>query len=179
MRVVLMIIVTILVVFSCRKSAPETVLPLISNNGTHTIGFFLNSEIWIPYDRGKHEQYELPKPTLDKDGHLKISATRIDEKISARNWFCIEIDRGCKSPGSYPISSKSCKSPYQTYYYGRNKNRKEDIYSIDTLQPHFIEVLHLDTINQIISGTFQFDAFTQAGDSIKVRSGRFDLKYED
>ena len=173
-----MIIVTILVVFSCRKNAPNTVLPHITNSGQHTLGFFVNNDIWIPYDRGSHEKHELPPATLDKNGHLKISSTRVDEENSARNWFCLEIESGCDGPGVYPISNRSCKSPYQTYYYGENKNRVADVYSIDTTHLNFIEIHHLDSDEQIISGTFAFDAYTESGDTIKVRSGRFDLRYQ-
>ena len=173
----MMIIFAVLVVFSCRKNAPDSILPPISSNGSHTLGFFLNNNVWVPYDRGMHEQHELPQPVLEHDGHLKITSTRIDEDNNARNWFCLEIEN-CKGPGKYHISNPSCKSAYQTFYYGNNKDKDDENYIIDTLQPHLMEIQYLDTNKQIISGIFSFDAVSQNNqDTIKVRSGRFDLKY--
>lgn len=175
-----MILFVVAIVFSCRKSAPDPILPPLSNSGSHTLGFFINNEVWVPYDRGTFEQHELPHPTLTEEGHLTISSTRIDEANNARNWFCLEIESGCNRPGIYPITNRSCKAPYQTYYYGDNKDRSEDIYYLDTLQPHFIEIQYLDTINKIIAGTFSFNAYSNKNKKlIKVRSGRFDLKYQE
>ena len=44
---------------------------------------------------------------------------------------------------------------------------------------NLLRILKLDTINQIISGTFQFDAINEEDitDTIKIRVGRFDVKF--
>jgi len=170
-----MSIVILMFFVSCQKQPPNQVLPKISNSGQHTLGFLINGESWIPYDRGYHEEFELPPAELSDNGSLKISATRIDDSNYARNWFCIEIEKGCFSPGRYPISNHLCTSPYQTYYYGKNKNDPSETFEIDISQPHFIEIETLDTINHYVSGTFQFDARSNLKNSIKIRSGRFDL----
>jgi hypothetical protein len=170
-----MSILLLLVFGSCQKQPPKQQLPKISNTGKHTLGFLLNGESWIPYDRGYHEEFELPMAELSADGSLKISATRIDDSNYARNWFCLEINKGCFSPGRYPVSNHFCTAPYQTYFYGKNKNNPSETFEIDSRTPHFIEVETLDTIRYIVSGTFQFDAISNLGNKIKVRSGRFDL----
>jgi hypothetical protein len=177
MRVGLLILVILMVLVSCQKNRPETILPTATSTGEQTLGFLLNNEVWLPYDRGSHEVYELPKPSLSAEGQLKISATRIDETNNARNWFCIEVERGCAHTGIYPLTGETCHAPYQTYYYGANKDKTEEVYQIDTLQPHFVEVFHLDTLTKTISGLFQFDAISNQ-DTIRVHSGRFDLNYE-
>ena len=51
-------------------------------------------------------------------------------------------------------------------------------YDIDPTQPHFIEVTHLDKKNKIIAGNFEFDVVSAELDTIRIRSGRFDLLYE-
>ena len=173
-----MSLVIIFLIFSCRKNPPSEILPSITETGEHTLGFFINGEPWIPYDRGNHEVFELPKPTLETDGALKISATRIDDSNSARNWFCIEIEKNCFNKGIYPLSNHLCTSPYHTFYYATNKDKSARYYQIDTLQPHFIEITHLDTVKQIIAGRFEFDAVSNQKDTITIRSGRFDLIYE-
>jgi hypothetical protein len=42
-----------------------------------------------------------------------------------------------------------------------------------------LTILKLDTVNNIISGTFQFDAINEEDDTdtIKIREGRFDVKF--
>ncbi len=35
----------------------------------------------------------------------------------------------------------------------------------------------LDTVNQIVSGTFWFDAINSNGQKVEVREGRFDVRY--
>jgi hypothetical protein len=44
---------------------------------------------------------------------------------------------------------------------------------------NFMTILKLDTVNNIISGTFQFDAINENDDTdtIKIREGRFDVKF--
>ena len=163
-------------IFSCGKQIPEQELPAVTSSGKHTLGFYLNDEAWIPYDKGNRKMFELPQPTLTESGGVKISATRIDRKQHARNWFCIEIEKDCFSKGRYAIGSQFCTSPYQVFYYGTNKEKASEVYMIDTLRPHFIDIHYLSKKKKIIAGTFEFDAITENGDRLEIRSGRFDLK---
>ena len=177
MRAGLVSIVFILILIGCSKQPPTQKLPEETQIGANTLGFYLNGEPWIPYDRGRHEAFELPEPELTDEGALKISATRIDPGNSARNWFCIEIDSGCVRTGRYRLSSEICTSPYQIFYYGTNKDKSSESFEIDTLQPHYIEIQHLDKLNKVVAGNFELDAINQTGKRIKIRSGRFDLRY--
>jgi len=170
-----MSILILMVFVSCQKQPPKQVLPKISNSGQHTLGFLINGQSWLPYDRGYHEEFELPAAELSDNGSLKISATRIDDSNYSRNWFCLEIKEGCFLPGRYPISNQVCTAPYQTYFYGKNKNNPSETFEVDISKPHFIEIETIDTNSHIVSGTFQFDATSNLNNRIKVRSGRFDL----
>ena len=38
-------------------------------------------------------------------------------------------------------------------------------------------ITKLDEINQIVSGTFWFDAVNDKGEKVEVREGRFDVHY--
>jgi hypothetical protein len=166
------------VFISCRKNPPKDTLPANTYSGEHTLGFLANGESWLPYDRGSHEAFELPKAELGDNGELKISATRIDDEHSCRNWFCIEIEEGCDKEGIYQVSNHICTSPYQTFYYNRKGNLSAENFEIDTSKPHYIEVVYLDRKNKIIAGKFEFDLISTDQDAIQIRSGRFDLIYE-
>lgn len=175
MRVGWMTIIMIVLLGSCEKRPPTDFLPPLTNHGAQTLGFFVNGEPWIPYDRGHHKKYELPKAVVSENGGIKIAATRIDEKQSARNWFCIEVKEGCDQEGIYQLSNQECSSPYQTFYY--SNNRSGDVYQIDTLAPHFMEITHFDLSKKILAGKFEFDAISPR-DTLKIRSGRFDLNIQ-
>ncbi len=40
-----------------------------------------------------------------------------------------------------------------------------------------LKINKLDEINQIVSGTFWFDALNEKGEKVEVREGRFDVKF--
>ena len=46
-----------------------------------------------------------------------------------------------------------------------------------SFNPAEIKITRLDTIEQIIAGTFEFDGICENGDTVKVRQGRFDVTY--
>ena len=50
-------------------------------------------------------------------------------------------------------------------------------YEVDTIQSGTMNILKFDTINFIISGTFEFTIGTSVCDTIKITEGRFDLKF--
>ena len=170
--------VIVLTLGACQKYPAQQILPKTTQKGAHTLGFYLNKESWIPLDRGYYKDYELPKPQLSKEGGIKISATRIDEYNYCRNWFCIEVAENICEGGTFNLSNKVCKVPYQTYYYGSNKNRANLSYEIDTINPHYITFSCVDTVNGIVSGIFEFNAVSNLNDTLEFRSGRFDLKLE-
>ena len=171
-------IVLLVLIVSCQKNPPGEILPPPTQSGEHTLGFFANGEAWIPYDRGSHEMYELPKAKFSEDGSLKISATRIDDENSSRSWFCIEIAKRCTGPGKYKLSSNDCHAPYQTFYYGNSDKKPCEIYQLDESSEHYIEITYLDKREMTISGLIEFDAISNSNDTIHFRYGRFDLRYE-
>ena len=51
-------------------------------------------------------------------------------------------------------------------------------YEMDTMQLHKIEIIHLDTINKILSGKFNLSVFNaDCQDSLHITDGRFDVIY--
>lgn len=176
MRVGLLITITI-VICSCRKTPPENVLPPITESGKHSLGFILNGEPWVPYDRGNHEKNELPLAQVSDHG-LKITATRIDEENSCRNWFCIEVSNQQIEEGSFQLTNKACTSPYQSFYYGEKKHQIGEHYKMDDSALNELIIRKIDQEQRFISGTFSFRAISPQQDTIKVTNGRFDLRYE-
>ncbi len=51
------------------------------------------------------------------------------------------------------------------------------IYSTSDIVTGLLTIKKMDTINQIVSGTFWFDAVNDNGDIVKVTDGRFDVRF--
>ena len=164
---------------ACTSENDFAVLPAPSEVGSHQMGFFLNNETWIPKDKGYHKDFELPIPSIDENGLVKISATRIDEGNHCRNWFCIEVLNSELKTGTFPISNETCKNVYQTYYYGDNKNLPSLTYDIIQSEKNEINFTKIDLEENIIAGFFSFKAVSNLSDTIVVSQGRFDLKLKE
>lgn len=154
-------------------------MPAPTQNGSHQLGFFINNKAWVPKDKGYHKSFELPKPTIDENGLVKISATRIDEENYCRNWFCIEVMNPEMEEGVFQITNETCKNTYQTYYYGSNKDLPSLNYNIIQSEKNEIEFSRIDLEENIMAGFFSFTAVSNMNDTIRISKGRFDLKLEE
>lgn len=159
---------------SCNKTeAPsEPKLPEITTEGLGTFGCLVNGEIWLP----QSDNYLFPK---SKAKYNEFSNTLIIQAVydnSDLNIFdflkvkCVASEIGQftipEPPASEVVMSKT----------------KEEMSCVDFKTPYRdtkIEILRLDTINDIVSGTFDYGwGFNACGDSVLITEGRFDLKYQ-
>ena len=127
-------------------------------------------------EKNYFEEDELPIPLLE-DGKVKISASRIDEKNSARDWFCLEFNNPEMKTGIFPINENGCSAVYQSHFYGNQSNRQSKLYHLNQSHHNFVNVSRLDTVENIISGTFSLSAISNLADTISISSGRFDLQF--
>ncbi|MCK9404782.1 MAG: hypothetical protein M0Q26_15420 [Chitinophagaceae bacterium] len=58
-----------------------------------------------------------------------------------------------------------------------DSNPNGDIYSTNDFVTGELNIKKLDTVNQIASGTFWFDAVNANGQKAQIREGRFDVRY--
>ena len=52
------------------------------------------------------------------------------------------------------------------------------IYDIDTTKTNYIDVIHFDTLNKIVSAKFELTVCNPCNDTIRITEGRFDVKYK-
>lgn len=64
-----------------------------------------------------------------------------------------------------------------TYFGDGNNEIGCETYNLDTMLPHNLYLTELDTLNQIMKGTFYFTGKDKCGKSIKITDGKFDLIY--
>lgn len=159
---------------SCQKT--DRVFPDITSEGHHHLGFYIDHEEWIPQSDPYFEDHELPTPIIE-DGKIKISASRTDEKNSARNWFCMEFENPEMKTGVFIMNENGCPSIYQSHYYGSKSHKQSQRYHLNERHHNFVNLSRFDTVQKIISGTFSLSAISNLNDTINISSGRFDLQY--
>jgi uncharacterized protein DUF6252 len=175
MKKLLLPIVIFLVIISCQKKVDE--LPPATQTGANTFGAKVNGNMWMPA--------EAPFPGAAK---LEASYFPSGVRISARNlassptetefeFFINNVD----APGTYPLNTTTQVYPNQTASYGyyvlRTFTPKNEWVTSSTIGGA-VNITKNDTVNHIISGTFQFDAVNMYGnpDTLHATEGRFDIK---
>lgn len=156
----------------CKHESELDKLPPATAVGANTFGCLINEKAW-PMGRGgyQYSNVEYANGVLNVAYYLKDNFNNFFDK----EWVHITTNKVKKSG---------------IYYIGYN-NYKEDFFSVkvndvayfsaDAINSFGGMVLHInrfDTMNFIVSGTFEFSLFNESGTSqVKVSSGRFDFNY--
>lgn len=181
--VALFAILVIIIVFTitCKKDPAKLPLPPITQEGRNTFGFKVNGEDWVPYHKceifgnpcGQLSTGFIPYtnnilPT-DLDWQVqKVIGKDFTEGLTISSWQR-PISKAGDIFDSLSISFLAKDGFTYESYGGINNPRKK---STD----HFT-ITKLDTVNNIISGTFSFLLYRYQ-DSIEITDGRFDLKLQ-
>lgn len=142
---------------------PEKELPPATQEGKNTIGFLVDSEVWVP----KHS-FSFPAMNgFYESGSLYLRANR-------GNKTQFGIDHGyITGLGTFPLTASDSAKLINAFFYIDGKGR----YTTSFTSDGELNITKLDTLQKIISGTFYFDAINEEGEIVEIRDGRFDLKY--
>lgn len=145
---------------------PKEELPAATQEGKNTIGFLVDGNIWLP--KGG---FNFPAMNgFYENGSLYLRANRTGGE--ALNQF--GIDHGyITGLGTFNLYPSDNKRFISTFFYIDGKSK----YITSSVSSGELNITKLDSINEIISGTFYFDAVNEAGEIVEIRDGRFDLKY--
>jgi hypothetical protein len=172
---------------SCKKSDDacfqKTVLPNATVTGIDTLGFLKNGTPWVNY--GGHYYIDAAPLIFNVRGsyykyngedNFQLStgrAVKCNSKYIVDDFFYIEIRKGFNHTGNYSLDSSSIRSIHLF-----DDINKID-YGTDIRHAGILSISKLDTINKIISGTFESILFNiqNLQDSISLTEGRFDLSY--
>ncbi len=163
----------------CRKSAPPpNILPPMTQEGKNTFGCMVNGEVWIPY-------YQCGLINFNPCEELRSVVTPFDttsklpfefdlfasRKIGEGSFSSFIIRTGILKTGNLDSSFIVMYIRDSVGYYPQYPLSKAS---------NAITITKLDTINQIISGTFYFTLYgnyNPTGDSVVITDGRFDVTY--
>jgi hypothetical protein len=158
----------------CKKSSPPpNILLPATQEGKNTFGCKVNGEVWIPYYHcgfGTSGCDELGFHVYSSDSvnKLPLQFSLVTERsISDNNYsaFFINTYRAniTQTGNIYDSVSIWCVIGHDYYtqsFYAGSMN-----------------LTKLDTVNNIMSGTFSFTQYNTPNDSVVVTDGRFDLTF--
>jgi len=165
---------------SCKKNKsdnPIDQLPPETQTGANTFGCLVDGQVFKP--KGDpfagpiiKAQYQF----VNGRQGFGISSRRSEGNES--KLVGIIGDSIIVSVGTFNLTSLSAGKFRGGYTYRELTNPSGISYYTNGVQRGQITIKNFDTVNQIVSGTFWFDAIDSATSKItQVREGRFDLPY--
>jgi hypothetical protein len=164
--------------FSCSKEVSE--LPAPTETGANTFGAMVEGSFFVPQSFGP-----IPGSSI-LEAHY---APGRDLYINARNFAASPNEKefelfikNVTTPGTYQLNGNAAKnSTVASYGYYVKRNLTPQNEWITT--PNYtgsVTFTRVDTINKIVSGTFQFSAINlyNAPQPLTVTEGRFDIKVQ-
>lgn len=173
---------------SCRKHKPSNPidqLPPETQTGAKTFGCLVNGEAFKPggasLSGGSYQCNYQYLGTGANGGHYLIIAGRYQNNSqgggSSVGLFTdsLKVHEGNK----YSLKGWNTKGvAYAGYSSYTNAYNSYQTYDTDgSAYTGELWIKKLDTVNQIVSGTFWFDAVNANGEKVEVREGRFDMHY--
>jgi len=165
---------------SCKKSNPAPVdplsqLPPATQTGANTFGCLVNGQAFLPSSNFSSGQTPYQCNYIYTNGGYNFF---VEGSNQAGSNYISEISLGTVllpihenqtlNLEDYNVSGKACGA-YDIILrdsYTTKSNVKGQLY-----------ISKLDSINQIVAGTFFFNAVNSNGDTVHVTNGRFDMKY--
>lgn len=172
----LALFISLLAMLSCKKDKKEE-LPPETQTGAGTFGCLVDREVYTPGGVSAFGGSELGVYYQLVNGryHFVINA-RNDEGNANRAvgvfTDSLQISEGKK----YEFSSRKNGNVSAGYIYSGNNVFKTFLTDGDQYTGE-LWIKKLDTIQQIVSGTFWYDAVSSKGEKAEIREGRFDLRY--
>jgi len=178
----LLALFTTLIAGKCRKE--KTLLeqlPPETQTGTNTFGCLVNGNVHIP----KGSPLSGPNLAFVYQYLLNGTPAGYTFALGATNkkdptnitTVGFGFDSVRMNTGLYLLKARrNGQGGGQVGFYNNN-NPNGDLYSTNELITGELNIKKLDTINQIASGTFWFNAANTSGQKVEVREGRFDVRY--
>ena len=164
---------------ACKKNADE--LPTPSQNGSDIFGCSIDGHFWVPAGFGIVPT--APKLEARYGGNNTVFINARDFSTSpTETEFEIHL-KDITGTGTYLLNEATAKYPSQSAsyaYYVRRKVTPEHEWITNTQYTGRVEVTAYDTVNNFISGTFEFNAVNldDGAQPLHVTDGRFDVKLQ-
>lgn len=178
MKNLIAIIAFSLFLTSCKKEKEE--LPPATQTGANTFGAKVNGELWVTRGFGPFPANDVLEARRFGNGDIIINARNFESSPTEKE-FVIFV-KGAMSPGVYPLNSTVSHPTFDASYayYVHRRFTPENEWMTNTSNVGSVNLTNLDTVNHIISGTFQFQMINlyNAPQPMTVTEGRFDIRLQ-
>ncbi|MCO6494713.1 MAG: hypothetical protein J5I91_03400 [Bacteroidetes bacterium] len=193
----LLSIASLLCFSSCKKEKKRTTnifkqkrpteLPPITTEGKNTFGCYVDGELLVPFPRkaikDNFNKFYYGVKWDDLNGTLDVNATMEGDSMHTSKTINMHLFRRIFTSGEHILYTDSTRNQYNNINAVglRIRDKKDktifDSWMIPNADCGRMNILRLDTVARIVSGTFYFDAINKEGDTVKVTDGRFDFTY--
>jgi hypothetical protein len=168
---------------SCKKHIVKpadqlSLLPPATQTGANTFGCLVNGQAYVPKNRSILEGPIMQCNYIYLRGGYYFNVSGGNDNSTAATAILVQTDSLFVKEGQ-PLILREYATPGAasgTYAYGAAGNSGV-VYHTNQSYNGQLNVTHLDTIKQIVSGTFYFTAINDKGDTVKITDGRFDMHY--
>ena len=162
----------------CKKD--KNSLPPETQVGINTFGCLLDGQIFkLNGNGGISPVYQCYYQQIYPSGGgyvFNVSGNMKGENCEIKS-ITIIVDSMKLAEGTYKMG-KSVRGKFAGgYNYYKNCNTNVVQYVTSAVDTGLIVIKKLDEINNIVSGTFWFNATNSTGQVVQVRDGRFDMKF--
>ena len=180
----LIIISFVLLSSSCKKSKPSNPidqLPPETQTGANTFGCLVNGEVFKPGGAQlSGGSLSCNYQFLNGGYYFRLAAIyRNNTNGSGKSIGIISDSLAIIEKEKFLLTVTRSKGKISSGYssYQTQPIIIYDDYSTTSNIIGELLINKLDTINQIVSGAFWFDAINGSGQKVEVRKGRFDVRY--
>lgn len=176
MKILIAAFISVLFLGSCKKEVTE--LPPATQTGANTFGAMVDGKIWVPQGFASIPSNNLLEARL-LGNNFYITAQNFSSSPTETEFDIAVI--GVTGPGTYSLNSNvnhPTSFASYGYYVKRNLSPINEWITSATFTGS-VNLTKVDTINHIISGTFQFSAgeVFNSAPALGVVDGRFDVRY--
>lgn len=179
MKKIFIVLSSLLILISCKKDIDE--LPAATQTGANTFGARVKGELWVPQGFGVVLTAPILEASYSGNNAILINARNFSSSPTETE---IEIYlQNAIKPGTYLLNQVTAHFPNHTAnyaYYVERRFTPTNEWITNNQYTGKVEVTRLDTVNNIISGTFECNLINQYNtpQPITITDGRFDVKIQ-
>jgi hypothetical protein len=174
----LVLCISILVISSCKKDKQEK-LPEETQTGAGTFGCLVDGEVFIPGGAqmsggSLNCNYQL----IDGRYYYRLVGRNDNDKNNRKSVGVFLHNSILVDDSKYLLGERFKDSiGYSTYINILSSPSEYLGHETNSLHQGELFIKHFDSVQQIVSGTFWFDAISENGEIVQIREGRFDVRY--
>lgn len=167
---------TLLATLSCCKSDDDNndTLPPATQSGENTAGCLVDGDVLIP--KGNGNNFQCYYQFVNGDYYFSISFYDTTGEFSK---YCNVFSRRAEIAEGNTYTLNISDEQDTSGYGGEHNIGITEPFSYDTnaTTTGELTITKLDFTNNIVSGTFWFDAINSSGEIKQIRDGRFDAQF--